>query len=90
MYFGIQVPNPEKAKTKNSVEPKLYINTLLVRILLRASLNNGFSSDSEDVSFLGFPLIIVCCSSSKIFRFAASVFAFGNLSGNRTKGPKKN
>ena len=39
MYFGMNVPNPMKAKTKKMVEPKLAMNSLLLRRRLRAGKN---------------------------------------------------
>ena len=37
-YLGIKVPKPIKARTKNKLDPKLYMKSLFVKSLLIASL----------------------------------------------------
>ena len=67
------------------VEPKLYINTLFVKSLFMAFLKDGGFMGFDSSAF--FPLTI-CLDSSAFFRLAASVCSFGNLSGNKSNGPK--
>ena len=86
MYFGMNVPNPINANTKKMVDPKLAMNNLLPRSLLRAGKNasfvlalspfNSYSKGNEKVKK---NIKKDVSTSASLLSLLASESVFGNL-----------
>ena len=87
MYFGMNVPNPINANTKKMVDPKLAMNSLLPRSLLRAGKNasfvlalspfNSYSKGNKKVKKKNIKKDV--STSASLLSLLASESVFGNL-----------
>ena len=86
MYFGMNVPNPINANTKKMVDPKLAMNNLLPRSLLRAGKNasfvlalSPFNSYSKGNKKVKKNIKKDVSTSASLLSLLASESVFGNL-----------